>query len=253
MLCLGKFRISIERPRRSPAMPRPTRRRGGRLAVPGGVAIAAAMLALPVALASPVQAAGSGGTSLTLNVVPSALSITVSQSSETFGNCSGGLAPTPSTSDALGFPNAECFVGQADPLDDGGVVPITITNTGVASDVDVNGANAGNENGNWALCNVGGTESAQTCSGEADTAGPDQFELQTFTDTTGSELQVSPNLGLVPQCDEAFDFTGSESSAGCTATPGQVQNEGVEIFGPQSTGDPDSSYTTSVVWTAVAQ
>jgi hypothetical protein len=250
MLCLGNYTIRIERGRRAPVTPYSSRHRGARMAVLAGVAIAAAAIGAPVAFAAPVQAAGSGSTSLTINVVPSTLSISVSQGSETFGNCQGGTAPTASTTNALGFPNGTCAVGTLSSLDSGGVVPITITNGAVASDVDVNGSSAGNEGGNWGLCNPGGIGAAPTCSGTATLPGSDQFEMQNFTDSDGSD--ITEFLGLDPICDQTFDYT-SPGSNGCSAGADEVQNEGVTLVGPQSTTDPGASFTTSVTWTAVAQ
>jgi hypothetical protein len=242
LICIGNYRIGLERGRQPSGAPRACRVRVGRAAVLSGVVLAALVVGSPAALAA-------GGTTLTINVVPTTLSLTVSPGTATFGSCSGGAAPTTSTSTALGFPNGECLVG--DPESDSGA-PITITNTGVAADIEVNGTSAGNENGNWGLCNGDNADSAVICSGTDASPGANQYEIQNFVNYEGVGATSADGITGATSCDTLFDFTGAEASFGCSATSGQSQSEGLLLIGPESTSDTDPSWGTSVTWTAVA-
>jgi hypothetical protein len=241
MIGLGKYTLRVERPR-PPAARRDRRRAGARLAALGCVLLGAVALGSPAAVA-----AGNGGTNLTINAVPTTVSVTVSPASETFADCTGGAAPTASTSSELGFPNGECSVGSFAAESEGGSAPITITNTGIAAVIDINSASAGNEFGNWGLCQ--GAGSSVTCDGTSDTPGENQFELQNFViGATGGGAEDSDGLTTTPACDTLFDF----AATGCSATAGQSQNEGVVLTGPSSTPDATTTWSTSVTWTAIA-
>ena len=110
-LCNGDFRIRLEHRRAVPVVPLRRLLRHARVAVLGGVVLAVVTLGAPAAFAGGVILSGSGGTNWTITAVPSAVSVTVSQSTATFGNCSGGNAPTASSTSAIGYPNGKCLVG----------------------------------------------------------------------------------------------------------------------------------------------
>src|SRR5208282_4932851 len=97
---------------------------------------------------------GSSSITISLKTVPTLVSVLVSPGTAKFENCTGGATSsnTASTSDALGFPNGQCWLGKSG---SGGSYPITITNTGVAATIDVSSGNAVPSGGGtqWGLCN----------------------------------------------------------------------------------------------------
>jgi hypothetical protein len=243
MIGLGRYTVRVERPTSLPSLRR-GRHPGARLAAMGCVLLGVAALGTPAALA-----AGNGGTNLTINSVPNTISLTVSPAAATFADCSGGAAPTASTPTELGYPDGQCSVGTLAGESDGGTAPISVTNTGIAADIDVNGASAGNESGNWGLCQSAGP--SETCDGSEDQPGSDQFQVQNFAVEGNGEAENSDGLSLTPTCDYMFDFTGT-SALGCSATAGQSQDEGLVLTGPSATSDTTTTWSTSVTWTAVA-
>jgi hypothetical protein len=236
------FRIRVDRApaRCSPVQPvkhlARARRGGARLAVFSGVVVSLVTLTAPSAFA------GTGGsTTSSLAVVLTTRSITVSPGTTSFGSCSGGKAPTASTSNALGYPNARCSVGE---LGTSGTFPITITNTGIAGDVDVNSASSVPADGGtgWILCTTG-THAAVACTGTGGEPGINQYREDNFAE--GREN--GDGLTNVPTCDYVF-----EPTIGCAAAAGQSATEGIQLLGPSSSTDTSTAWTVTTTWTAVA-
>jgi hypothetical protein len=188
------------------------------------------------------RGAGQGASiSLSLTTVPTIRSVTVSPAKATFGTCSGGLASqnTRSTGGKLGFPDGRCYVGLASP----GIYPITITNTGIASDIYVNGtsANPADDGNQWVLCGRG-HHGAVACTGPDGRPGTDQYLVETFS----SAGEQTAGLGTTPRCDEEFDAAG-----GCRAVEGASQSEGIELIGPSFSSDTSTKWTMTITWTPV--
>ncbi len=185
----------------------------------------------------PGPAASNGDSiSISLKAVPSIRSVTVSPGKASFSNCTGGKADadTASTSNALGYPNGHCWVGT--PVA-GGSFPITITYGGPPGRVFVDGANAvpSAGGGQWGLCNA-----SVACTGPGGAPGADQYMVKNF----GTDTNNSTGLTGSFTCDHEF------SPRGCSATEGQSQKEGVELIGPQSSGNTSTSWTVTVTWGA---
>jgi hypothetical protein len=191
--------------------------------------------------APPTGAGQSASVNLSLTTVPTIRSVTVSPASASFGACSGGtaLANTQSTPTKLGFPNGRCWVGSL-----GAAFPITITNTGIASYVDVNGVSAvpSDDGTGWNLCNVGDNP-AVTCTGRnSNWPGMDQYLVQNF----GPDRENGSGLTDNPQCDNEFDSDGR-----CWAMQGASQTEGIELTGPNQSSDNSTKWTVTITWTPV--
>lgn len=189
----------------------------------------------------PAGAGQSASVNLSLTTVPTIRSVTVSPAKATFGTCSGGKAQnnTQSTSVKLGFPNGRCWVGSL-----GAAFPITITNTGIASYIDVNGASAvpSDDITDWNLCNIGDNR-AVTCSGNNNNSpGVDQYLLQNF----GPYRENGSGLTDNPRCDHEFDANGR-----CWALQGATQTEGIELTGPYQSSDNSTKWTVTITWTPV--
>jgi hypothetical protein len=184
---------------------------------------------------------------LSLTTVPTIRSVTVSPAKSQFGNCSGGKAKdnTSSTTGKLGFPNGECWVGKPNPSGD---FPITITNTGIASDIYVFGSSASPADGGtgWNLCNLGKTP-VVTCTGGAHHAipGTDQYLVRNFS--PGQRPDYG-GLSASPACDYEFDI-----SRGCQAPQGAFQTEGLKLIGPWSSSDNSTRWTVTITWMPVPQ
>ncbi|HEY1830006.1 MAG TPA: hypothetical protein VGG38_07175 [Acidimicrobiales bacterium] len=174
---------------------------------------------------------------------PPTYSLTVSPTTISF--CSAG---TPLT-----YPNGLCTYGNlpnSGPVTDG----VTITNTGTAGDIDVNGANAVPSDGvtadDWTLCNgtsASDDPSAVNCPG-ADNGNPghpgsNQYALDTEANISGGTVPYP--LSDSPTCDVAF--SGLET---CAATSEQSQEEALFLEGPSSTTDTSATFTTTITWTA---
>jgi hypothetical protein len=200
----------------------------------------ASLLALlaGIALAQPVEA----GNSIPVTIPVAVISVTVTSASPlVFGNCYGGN----STITALGFPNGICDTTGN---------PITITNTGAASNIQVQGtdANSGNGGTPWTLCSgsFGGVGSAApACTGLIGAAtvvpGPNQYAVNTGT----LQHLLGTVLAKTPQCDSAFvlvQFPGA-----CGASAGQSATELLFLSGPKSSTDGSASFTMTVTWTGV--
>lgn len=191
--------------------------------------------------AAPQGAGQSASISLSLTTVPTIRSVTVSPAKAAFGTCSGGQASrnTLSTAGKLGFPNGKCFVGLASP----GIYPITITNTGIASDIYVNGtgANPADDGNEWVLCG-GGHQGAVACTGRDGRPGTDQYQVETFS---SADDQVA-GLTTTPRCDTEFDAAGR-----CWAVEGASQSEGIELIGPSASSDISTKWSMTITWTPV--
>ncbi len=168
--------------------------------------------------AAPQGAGTSGSISLSLTTVPTVRSITVSPATAAFSECEGGKSSqdTKSTLGKLGFPNGQCSVGLTNPA----VYPITITNTGIASYVYVNGTSASpaDDGSQWALCNIGDHPAVACRSNDKRLPGADLVP--------GAELPVpfgESRSGITgtPACDEEFD-----PSDGCWAVEGSIADRG---------------------------
>jgi hypothetical protein len=210
--------------------------RGLRPAAGLGVVAALMALAVPPALAS---TSVSGSTTATLASVLTTRSIKVTPTTTAFGDCKGGTAPTASTSTALGYPNGSCSVGVPGSA---GVFPITITNTGIAGDIDISSSNATpSDNGDrWILCSS--APAAATPCSSAGSPGGNQFTAENFS--LGKE---SGSLTRTPTCDPVFDRGG-----GCAAAEGQSASEGVALIGPLWSSDISRSWTLTFTWITVA-
>lgn len=238
------IRIRIERtPTVAPAVGSWLRR--GR--APAAVAILAtaglAACSTTPTSSAPGTPGGSSSISISLKTVPTLVSVTVSPSTARFGGCSGGnrSVNTASTSGALGFPNGQCWLGKAG---SGGSYPITITNTGVAAKIFVNGGNAVPSDGGtqWGLCNLGSSPAVGCANGSGKMPGNNQYLLQNFA--AGSDNTAGLTNNSV--CDPEF------SAGSCQAVTGDAQQEGIEITGPELSSDTATSWTVTIKWTAVS-
>jgi hypothetical protein len=206
------------------------------LAVTG---LAACATSAPTGAGTPGKGSG---IAISLNVVPTLVKVSVSPSSASFTDCTGGNADlnTASTPDALGFPNGHCQLGTPGP---NGNLPITITNTGVAADVYVSGANAVPSDGGtqWSLCNFG-TSPAVACSGSGK-PGSNQYAAQNFT----AGIINPAGLTNTMKCDALF------AGGQCLAVgQGNAQSEGIMLTGPTLSSDHSTSWTVTITWTAVS-
>lgn len=195
---------------------------------------------------APAGAGTSASVNLSLNTVPVVRSITVSPAKAAFGSCSGGDAGanTASTPSRLGYPNGRCWVGKLNP---GGSFPITITNTGIASQIDISGASAtpSDSGTGWSLCNTGSNPTV-TCTGGSshNLPGVDQYLVENFSP---DNRPVRAGISDVPACDHQFSQSGN-----CDAIQGQFQTEGFELIGPAMASDSQSTrWTVTITWTPV--
>jgi hypothetical protein len=193
-------------------------------------------------------AAGAGANlSMSLHTVPTVRSVTVTPRHAKFGNCSGGNsnANTPSRNKALGFPNGTCWVGQPGET---GVLPITVTNTGIAANVKVSGSSAIPSDGGvaWILCNVGQHPHTACTAGHGKSPGLNQYLLRNFG--LASLGLRSSGLTGSPACDLNFVQKGR---AGCMAGAGQGMSEGIELVGPTSAADNSTHWHVTITWTPV--
>ena len=217
--------------------------------VTGLVAVTAAGLVAVLAgcgaTPTPPGTGKSASVNLSLTTVPTIRSVTVTTTQRQFGSCIHGSAAdnTASTASHLGFPNGKCFLGLPGP---GGRFPITITNTGIASDIFVSAssANPADDGTGWSLCNRG-VKPVVPCTGDSSHLRPgiDQYLLQNFS------LDQRANYGGLsgdPTCDYVFDI-----SRGCLAAEGAFQTEGLELTGPKSSSDTSTKWTVTVTWMPV--
>jgi hypothetical protein len=183
----------------------------------------------------PAPVASNGGSiAISLKTVPTVRSITVSPGKATFSNCTGGSSgqDEKSTSTELGYPNGHCWDGNP-----AGTFPIKIKYSGPPGKVYVAGSNAVPASGSpqWSLCN-----STTACSGPGGLPGANQYMVKNF----GAGRNRSTGLTGTLACDQEF------GAQGCSATPGQSQTEGVELIGPESSGNTSPSWTITITWMA---
>jgi len=239
------IRIRIERtpPTVAPAARLRPRRGKARAAVAILAAAGLAACSTGGTSSMPGTPGGSSSIAISLKTVPTLVSVTVSPSTARFGGCIGGnrSVNTASTSGALGFPNGQCWLGRAG---SGGSYPITITNTGVAAKIFVNGGNAVPSDGGaqWGLCNLGSSPAVSCANGSGKLPGNNQYLLQNFA--AGSENTAGLTNNSV--CDPEF------AAGSCAAVTGDAQTEGIKITGPELSSDTGTSWTVTIKWTAVS-
>jgi hypothetical protein len=190
--------------------------------------------------------AGAGANlSMSLHTVPTVRSVTVTPKKTQFGNCTGGSTNvgTVSQNKELGFPNGTCWVGEAGET---GVLPVTVTNTGIAANIKINGSNAVPADGgtSWQLCNTGQTPAIACTGSHGKSPGLNQYLLRNFgLGRTGLE---SSGLTNSPTCDVTF-----ASASGCMATSGLAMSEGIELVGPSASADISTHWHITITWTPV--
>ncbi len=220
------------------------RSRGARAAVAILVTAGLAACSTGGTSSMPGTPEGSSSIAISLKTVPTLVSVSVSPSTARFGSCTGGngSANTASTSGALGFPNGQCWLGKSGA---GGSYPITITNTGVAAKIFVNGGSAVPSDGGtqWGLCNLGSSPPVACANGGGKMPGNNQYLLQNFA---ASKQMNTAGLTSNSVCDIEF------AAGGCGAVTGDAQQEGIEITGPELSSDTATSWTVSIKWTAVS-
>jgi hypothetical protein len=204
---------------------------GGRWTIAGASLLAVTgVAALPALSAGATGPSGTGSSAGTVDIAPPPVySLTVSPSKFTFAKCGGGS----STPTQLGFPYGYCSYGSEGATSVTG--GITITNTGTAGHIDVNGSNAIPSDGGapWTL------ESGNW-------SGPDEYALNTFGEGGGGASSLV--LSTAPMCDTNFNLNTSPN--GCSAASGAAQEEEVLLYGPQSSTDTSSKFTSTITWTA---
>jgi hypothetical protein len=208
------------------------------------IIIAAAVLLFAFLGNSP-RTSPSGGAKISVNVVPPpVLSVTMSPTSASCGNYSGGQSPRASTATALGFPNATCSVGVPGGA---GSFPFKITNGTASSQIGIEASSAVPSDGGtqWALC---GTGTAASCTGPASQSGKLPGANQYMAENFAAQKPLN-QLTRTPVCDPDFDVG---TIAGCSASPQQSQTEGIEVIGPSSSNDGSQSWTITITWIAVS-
>lgn len=192
-----------------------------------------------VVAAPPLVTGQAANLNLSLTTVPTIRSVTISPGRATFTDCSRGSAAlnTKSTAARLGFPNGVCWVGSVTKQD----FPITITNTGIASDIYVSAstANPADSGTSWTLCTRRGSA---RCSGARHRPGTDQYQVDNFS-TFGT---LTTGVTDTPRCDQRFGPSGS-----CWAVQGMWQREGIELIGPATSTDTSTKWSMTITWTPV--
>jgi hypothetical protein len=191
-------------------------------------------------------AAGDGANlSMSLHTVPTVRSVTVTPKKARFGNCTGGNteADTVSEHQALGFPNGTCWVGAPGET---GVLPVTVTNTGIAANIKINGSDAvpGDGGTSWVLCNTGQNPAVPCTANHGKSPGLNQYLLRNFG--LGRVGLLSAGLTNSPTCDVAFG-----SASDCLATSGMAKGEGIELVGPSASADISTHWHITITWTPV--
>lgn len=220
--------------------------RSVRWLLPVAVVLMVTGLAACGSRSAPPGAGTAASINLSLTTVPTIRSVTVSPANAQIGDCSGGLPSNDTESNAkqLGFPDGRCWFGTPGST---GIFPITIRNTGIASDIYVSGSSATPaDNGNgWRLCNIG-RDPAVECSGRLHLVpGIDQYLLRNFSPVDKPDYG---GLSDNPSCDHVFG-----PSHRCLATEGTYQKEGIELIGPESSSDNSTQWTVTITWMPVPQ
>lgn len=190
-----------------------------------GRAVIAVTLSAMTLNAAGISAMAGSQVTATINVVAVVKSVTISVSTLTYGFCNGGS----STTNKLGFPNAQCFTAN-----------YTVTNGTTAAQIDVTGSDAVPSSGGtpWTLC--GG--SAAACTAPSSSPGQDQYKETVFNGTAGASTILTDG----PQCDGAF----SNPTCG-TSVAGASDSEALQIYGPTASSDGSSAFTSTITYTAV--
>jgi hypothetical protein len=184
----------------------------------------------------------SSSVSVSLRSVPTTRSVTVTPGKARFGDCSHGDPgqDTSSTHGALGYPNGNCLTGKP-----GVIFQITITNTGIAANIEISGSAAVPSDGGtqWSLCNTGSHPAAACLRQGGTLPGINQYLVKNF-----SAVRSPDPAGLTdnPVCDTAFGSGGS-----CRAGEGQSRSEGLWVIGPSESTDTSTSWTVTITWTPV--
>lgn len=198
----------------------------GRLVVAAAAALGSAVAAEPAA------ANADGSTTATIDVA--VRSVTVSPTAVTYSPCFDDNGT--STGSVLVPPDGACGAG-----------PLTVTNGGAPSNIEVNGSDAVPvDNGtHWVLC--GSASPATSCAQGAFTPGQDQYLEQTEHYLASGSPRSGPFLSNSPACDTAF---GDPSAPSCAAAPNQATQETLGMTGPSSSTDPSGTFSTVITWTA---
>jgi hypothetical protein len=208
------------------------------------VIVAAVVLLIAFVGHSPTTSP-SGGAKISVNVVPPPiLGVTMSPTSASCGNYSGGQSPRASTATALGFPNATCSVGVPGGA---GSFPFKITNGTASSQIEIEASSAVPSDGGtqWILCRAG---TSAPCTGPASQSGKLPGANQYMAENFALEKPLNQLTGT-PACDPEFDVG---TTAGCSASSRQSQTEGIEVIGPSSSKDNSQSWTITITWIAVS-
>ncbi|HXW59806.1 MAG TPA: hypothetical protein VEJ23_10060 [Solirubrobacteraceae bacterium] len=159
------------------------------------------------------------GASATATIHVAFKSVTLSTTSLSYANCTGGS----SSGGALGFPNGSCETGK-----------VTVTNAGAPSTVLIAGADALPSDGGkaWRLCGGGGSPACASL-----TPGSDQY----------SETYLPGHLlGITAVCDADFATGGICGDASAS----QSSVEALRLVGPVSSSDHSAIFTTHITWIA---
>jgi hypothetical protein len=180
---------------------------------------------------------GGARTTANLSVVPTMRYVTVSPARTKFTHCKGGTGRFRSTHASLGYPNANCRIGNRRSR------PIKIKSR-PRPEVLVWGYNAVPADGGtqWRLCNPGAADPAIACKGPNGLPGKDQFVVVNYW--RGGQH----NIGLTDaqQCSVAF-----ASSSDCLRLPGQSQRESLKVIGPTAPHDNSTFWRIRIFWIAV--
>ncbi len=159
-------------------------------------------------------------TAVSLALTPNIVSVVLSTSNTSFGNCTGGNGPQGGA--LMGYPNATCSSGT-----------VTVTVNGTASSVTVQATDAQPSGSGplWTLCGAD-----TSCSGA--NPGADQLRLSAVDNGNSSNSTI---LGHTAQCDAAF---------GCGPISNSSHTEYLRAVGPDSSNTQSATYSTTVTWTA---
>ena len=173
----------------------------------GGAASAALLACGPIA----AFASSTGSNTATVSVSVAVRSLTVTPASSTFGTCTDGSGDAATV---LTIPGGTCQTG----IPGSGVGGITITNTGVAGHIDINGAAAQPSDVTNCYSQVAGvTVVNPLCWSLGAAAGQDVYTEQTGLVPPG-EMATYQTLTATPTCDQAIHAFGLMDP--CSATTG---------------------------------
>jgi hypothetical protein len=211
--------------------------RAARLGPGAAIGVAVSAVLLLAGAPSPASAAAdsSGATDAIIDIDVPIRSVTVTPGEVTFAECSG---PNPA---ALTIPNGTCTVGHS--IGGPPVGGVTVTNTGYAGHILVNGSDAipSDLGTHWTLC---GAPQRPACSGAAG-PGLDEFGMSVIGYLGGGMLAgVRLSDGLA--CDRAFAIHPACGAADHNAS----KVEQLRLIGPSASSNPSTRFTTRITWTA---